>query len=278
MTTSFQVEGYAKIVGIPTDGIECFAYAESRFGTPPSLGSPVPDTNAADAGPILSSASFGSTGKYVLNVPDAANYWVGCYLDNAPWQIAWSGPKMATPHTSKRGWTNAAGIVRGPTLTTTSGGGITLPVATINVVSTTGFAASGQILVKGSSFQLVTYTATTGGTSFTGCSGGSGTILNGAAVIPAYPNLTYRRLLFVTVSCTVTATGQNASATLVSTVSGAIVLVGNAGITTWSPTTADQFSAIYELSAPVDPGGVYGLWPQFVGGSVGVNDWVEVDF
>jgi hypothetical protein len=274
----FQIEGYAKIAGVPTDGIECFAIAESRFGgTPPSLGSPVPDASAPDAGPLLSSQSFGSIGKYVLTVPDAASYWVGCYLDTSPWMIAWSGPKMATPHTSKQGWTNAAGIVRGPTLTTTSGGGITLPVATINVVSTTGFAASGQILVKGSSFQLVTYTGTSG-TSFTGCSGGSGTILNGAAVIPAYPNLTYRRLLFVTVSCTVTATGQNATATLVSTVSGAITLVGNAGINTWTPTTADQFAATCQLSAPVDPGGVYGLWPQFVGGSVGVNDWVEVDF
>jgi hypothetical protein len=275
---SFQVEGYAKIAGIPTDGIECFAYAESRFGgTPPSLGSPVPDASAADAGPLLSSQSFGSIGKYVLTVPDAASYWVGCYLDASPWQIAWSGPKMATPHTNLQGWTRTSSIVRAPTNTTTSGGGISLPVATITVASTTGFAASGQLLAKGSSFQLVTYTGTTG-TTFTGCTGGAGTILNGAAVIPAYPNPANRRIIFVTASCTVTASGQSAVATLVSTIAGTIVLVGNAGVTAWTPTTADQFAGIYPLSAPVDPSGVYGFWPQVSGGTVGINDWVEVDF
>jgi hypothetical protein len=56
--------------------------------------------------------------------------------------------------------------------------GAALPQATINVASTSGFASTGTIYVEGSS---VTYTGKTS-TSFTGCSGGSGTIVTGDAV------------------------------------------------------------------------------------------------
>jgi hypothetical protein len=57
-----------------------------------------------------------------------------------------------------------------------------LPQGTINVVSTTGFSTSGTILVQSSTgTQTITYTNTTG-TSFTGCVGGSGTIITGGIV------------------------------------------------------------------------------------------------
>lgn len=60
--------------------------------------------------------------------------------------------------------------------------GQTLPQSTINVASTTGFAASGTILVFTSGgYQTVTYTGTTG-TSFTGASGGTGTMSTGGPV------------------------------------------------------------------------------------------------
>lgn len=60
--------------------------------------------------------------------------------------------------------------------------GQALPQATINVVSTTGFPASGTIFVTTSTGSYaVTYTGTTA-TSFTGCAGGSGTMSTGGAI------------------------------------------------------------------------------------------------
>jgi hypothetical protein len=59
-------------------------------------------------------------------------------------------------------------------------GGLTLPSTTINVAATTGFPASGSLIIggPGNTNQLVTYTGITG-TSFTGVSGGSGTFTAG---------------------------------------------------------------------------------------------------
>lgn len=74
------------------------------------------------------------------------------------------------------------------TITTTiaaGSNGLSLPQGTINVASTTGFAASGTIFVTTSTGnQIVAYTGTTG-TSFTGCSGGGGTMSTGGAVYAA---------------------------------------------------------------------------------------------
>lgn len=62
--------------------------------------------------------------------------------------------------------------------------GQALPQATINVVSTAGFPTSGIINVTSSanSPQIITYTGTTA-TSFTGCTGGTGIINTGNAVV-----------------------------------------------------------------------------------------------
>lgn len=60
--------------------------------------------------------------------------------------------------------------------------GATLPQAVINVNSTTGFPSTGTIFIATSAgVQQVTYNGTNA-TSFTGCSGGTGTMLTGAAV------------------------------------------------------------------------------------------------
>ncbi len=57
-----------------------------------------------------------------------------------------------------------------------------LPQATINVASAAAFASSGKITVESSAGrQTITYTGTTS-TSFTGCTGGTGTISTGALV------------------------------------------------------------------------------------------------
>jgi hypothetical protein len=72
----------------------------------------------------------------------------------------------------------------GTTIAALSNGQV-LPQGTINVGSTTGFAAAGTILVTTSDgLQLVTYTGVTA-TSFTGCTGGSGTMVTGGFVVQA---------------------------------------------------------------------------------------------
>lgn len=70
----------------------------------------------------------------------------------------------------------------------TSSVGQNLPQTTINVNSTTGFAASGTIFVETSDgVQQLSYTGTTS-TSFTGCSGGTGTLGLNAAVSVNQPS------------------------------------------------------------------------------------------
>lgn len=64
--------------------------------------------------------------------------------------------------------------------------GAALPQGTINVASTTGFAASGNLIVVSTTgFQNVAYTGTSGGTQFTGCTGGAGTLKTSDVVFQA---------------------------------------------------------------------------------------------
>lgn len=73
-----------------------------------------------------------------------------------------------------------------PTTTVSSGSnGQTMPQGTINVVSTSGFPSSGQLLVQN---QLVSYTGVTA-TSFTGCTGGNATLTTGGSVVSQSPTL-----------------------------------------------------------------------------------------
>jgi hypothetical protein len=71
-----------------------------------------------------------------------------------------------------------------PALTTIAAlsNGVALPTGTINVASTTGFAAAGTLYVETTAgMQTVTYTGTTA-TTFTGCAGGTGTMATGGRV------------------------------------------------------------------------------------------------
>jgi len=69
------------------------------------------------------------------------------------------------------------------TNTTATTSGLTLPQASIAVASTSGFASSGTIVIITSAGpQLVTYTGTSGGNTFTGCTGGTAAYVSGAAV------------------------------------------------------------------------------------------------
>lgn len=67
-------------------------------------------------------------------------------------------------------------LIDPPQASTTSVGAQTLPVGTVNVVSTSGFDAIGKFIAKTPSGpQVVAYTGKTG-TTFTGCTGGSGSL------------------------------------------------------------------------------------------------------
>jgi hypothetical protein len=75
-------------------------------------------------------------------------------------------------------------VWNGPVQTSVDAGsnGAILPQGTINVVSTTGFPASGIMLVTTTNgTQRVTYTGVTA-TTFTGCNGGTGTMSTGGAI------------------------------------------------------------------------------------------------
>lgn len=67
--------------------------------------------------------------------------------------------------------------------TTSTTGVVSFPQSTINVVSTTNFPSSGTLVLSTdfNGYQFVTYTGTTP-TSFTGCSGGTGTASIGSQV------------------------------------------------------------------------------------------------
>jgi len=76
------------------------------------------------------------------------------------------------------------------TVVASGSNGQTLPQGTLNVTSTTGFPTSGRIMVEisGTSRQIITYTGTTAST-FTGCTGGSGTLATNQVVTQVYSTL-----------------------------------------------------------------------------------------
>lgn len=98
-------------------------------------------------------------------------------------------------------FTNKANVV-GPqsrfieyvqTLSTTTTGSQTLPLATINVVSTAGFPTSGTVYIGG---QTVTYTGV-GGTTLTGAAGGSGVVAAGTIVsVPTISQIPYSKYTY----------------------------------------------------------------------------------
>lgn len=95
-----------------------------------------------------------------------------------------------TANTYEAGWTGgtptgfraATSTYGGQTTVAVASSGVALPTGTINVASTSTFDAAGTLYVVISGVpQTVTYTGKTA-TSFTGCSGGSGTMTTGDTV------------------------------------------------------------------------------------------------
>lgn len=99
----------------------------------------------------------------------------------------WAGPTTAkVVVTSAENKPVALALVQGLqeqldpiSASTTLSVGVTLPTGTLTVPSTSGFRDRGSLVVAGG--QIVQYTGRTG-TTFTGCSGGSGAVIVGATV------------------------------------------------------------------------------------------------
>ena len=85
------------------------------------------------------------------------------------------------------GTINVAATTTASTTISATSNAASLPTGTINVASTTGFPSGGYIMVQTTEgIQLVTYTGTSA-TTFTGCSGGIGSMTTGGSVAIGFP-------------------------------------------------------------------------------------------
>lgn len=191
-------EAWANAVGLRS-GQRVFDvqnYSSHADGTTPdhvAINGAITDANAAGGGLVLCSTTPTGTGYGVeianpiimkSNVILQCQGWggrlkrVGAYVHNGTTQRFIKTGTAATSNAQLLG-VQIDGDAASVTLTTTTlTGSHTLPVGTITVASTTGFPASGSIIIGNN---VVTYTATTP-TTFTGCLGGTGTFSGGTTV------------------------------------------------------------------------------------------------
>jgi len=273
--------------GLNTDGLTCDAFNEETWfpSSSPVANTAEPGTpDATDtSGPAGNS---GQTGHYLITVPTSGSYWVATYNSWDPTVIAWV-KVLSHPHTNLQGWTAAViqSANRNVTETTIAAGsnGVALPTGTINVAATApadplSFASSGYLLIQiGSAWTVVKYTSKTG-TTFTGCTGGSGTLLTAQIVIQGYLSSSYRRQCYVQMSMTTSSAGDDALLSAISTIGGTILNMGTVGIPFTNITVNNQLAV--QLTFPVDPGGYYGVLPRKAGTAViGAGlVWIETDF
>lgn len=139
--------------------------------------------------------------------------------------------------------------------TTTVGGNITLPQSVINCGTTSGFTQNGTILIGGS--QVVTYSGSTP-TSFTGCSGGAGLVINGTGITQQQPTTT------LTSAVTLPVSDLPVGSTSGFTSSG-VISAGGTQITYSSLDTTDFLGCVGGTSGLTLPIGttvtqLYGIW------------------
>lgn len=126
-------------------------------------------------GLLLADSGLSSNAKVAYIMKFLYEFWGFC-INGSSSLIAPGGFAATTPSTMPGNFNGTA------TTIAVASNGASLPQATINVASTTGFPSSGTIYVYTSSgTQTVTYTGVTG-TTFTGCSGGTGTMSTGGNV------------------------------------------------------------------------------------------------
>ena len=88
--TTYLLTGSANWAGGGKTGVTVAAYKASRFADAPAFNDPLPDTNAPDAGPVVTTPTFGAPGNWQLTLPDRTDdYWVvGAYGSD----LAWNDP------------------------------------------------------------------------------------------------------------------------------------------------------------------------------------------
>lgn len=92
------------------------------------------------------------------------------------------GSNVAAAINAQTHWPCTAAAITAATTIAVGSSGVSLPQATINVASTTGFPTAGTAtVVTGAGTQTVAYTGITG-TTLTGCTGGTGSMTTGGAV------------------------------------------------------------------------------------------------
>lgn len=141
---------------------------------------PAPSASVAGS-MIVSSRHFRQNQLYVNGTTSAF-----LYNPNEDGWVQLPSPALAGSLSAGAAGCSAAisvGTAVGGTTIAAGSNGLTLPQATINVASTTGFPLAGAFYVDTATNgrQLIVYTGTTG-TSFTGCTGGTGTLVTSQVV------------------------------------------------------------------------------------------------
>ena len=247
--------------GLNTDGLTCDAFNEETWfpSSSPVANTALPGTpDATDtSGPAGNS---GQGGHYLMTVPVSGSYWVATYNDWDPTVIAWV-KVLSHPHTNAQGWTGYGNTTygQGQTAIAAASNGVTLPTSSITITGT-GWPSTGSFFIRfsGANFQLITYTGFSGST-FSGCTGGTGTLATNQVVFQAIKAGNYRRLVLAMASCGVFGGGTDQAyfepvRTIGGSVRGGDVLIGISS----SPTGG--LEAYYSATFGVDPLGGYGLY------------------
>lgn len=156
-------------------------YAAVNVPLPPPT-APITSATTLSRSASQRSALDSTAGAFAVRLPLTPN--VGDVVTFEDWgnfiatnnvTLSTGAVAMQSPHT---------GVVSAVSTTIAAGSnGASLPQATINCASTTGFPSAGMIgVTTAGGVQAVTYTGKTG-TTFTGCTGGTGAMSTGGAVI-----------------------------------------------------------------------------------------------
>ena len=276
---------YVTIPPNPTglgDGQSAAAYLASRFGSAPATNTAVPG-GGDDGGGVQSSlhsqVAF-TCASYVLYY---VAIWDPADTSNAGGpSIYWTPALFPDMATSAQPFSNAGDQASLRSLATSAvaaaSAGQALPQATITVGSTAGFLAAGYILVPvtgAAVVQLVAYTGKTA-TTFTGCTGGSGTINTTAHyVFQGYQNSGTRRRCDITVGLLTAANGDACGVQLWSMLGGSWRFVGSASVVQHGANAVDDQRMV---GMDVDANGIYGAYQSLAGGGVAtLATWMETN-
>lgn len=192
------------VATVAVQAAEAGAAGNVAAGTITSIVSPASGVTVSNAAPITGGSDVETDEDYRerLLLEYAQGQGAGTRSDYERWALAypgigsvtvealWSGAGTVRVVVTDNNFDAVSSTVRTglqaeldpPAATTATTGSHTLPVATINVVSTAAFRTSGFIQIDlGTSRQVVSYTGKTS-TTFTGCAGGTGTVTAGSSV------------------------------------------------------------------------------------------------